>query len=124
MRTQKHKGRSRLVRIAALLAMVAAVEGNPGSLTPTQKPPGIKHSSTRSSRQPKQCDIVTNPIGISLTFIHAGEFFIGRFLSAKQVAAKYGGEETCFADEEPLHLVEISKGFWMGQMEVTRRRDE
>ena len=65
-------------------------------------------------------DIILNSIGMKLKYIKPGEYMMGRFLPAKEVAAKYGGEAKYFQEEEPLHWVVIGKGFWMGQTEVTR----
>ncbi len=53
-------------------------------------------------------DEVTNSIGMKLVWIPAGEFDMG---SAE-------GE----LDEKPVHRVRISKGFWMGQTEVTQEQ--
>ena len=70
--------------------------------------------------QPKAGDVMTNSIGMKLVYIPAGEFMMGSGLSASQVASQYGGNADWFTDEYPQHKVKLSKGFWMGQTEVTQ----
>jgi formylglycine-generating enzyme required for sulfatase activity len=53
---------------------------------------------------------ITNSIGMKLVWIPPGEFMMGSPSSEK------GRED----DEGPVHRVKISKGFWMGQTEVTQ----
>jgi formylglycine-generating enzyme required for sulfatase activity len=55
-------------------------------------------------------DVMTNSIGMKLVWIPPGEFMMGSPSSEK------GRDD----DEGPVHRVKISKGFWMGQTEVTR----
>ncbi|MEI6524735.1 MAG: SUMF1/EgtB/PvdO family nonheme iron enzyme, partial [Planctomycetota bacterium] len=54
--------------------------------------------------------------------IPAGRFMMGSGVSAKQVAkdfAEYGRNVSEFEDEQPRHLVEITKPFFMSSTEVT-----
>jgi len=62
---------------------------------------------------------MANSLGMELVYIEPGEFFMGA-MSRKRIAATYGGPEGDYAQEEPLHWVQISAGFWMGRTEVTR----
>ncbi len=68
----------------------------------------------------KAGDVVTNSIGMKLVYVPAGSFMMGSSDSAAQLAGQYGKKEKDFADELPQHPVRISKGFWMGQTEVTQ----
>ena len=142
----ERKGQFSLVKIIAVLALVLVMAGYIGisSLqpkeSPTRKSPEQNkkqsrqtvRSSPRSvyrtpasttssvSRQPKQGDIVTNSIGIKLVYIPAGEFMMGSSRSAAELAREYDTKEEYFANELPQHTVRISRGFWMGQTEVTQ----
>ena len=51
-------------------------------------------------------DVVSNSIGMKLVWIPPGEFMMGSDNGAP--------------NEKPVHRVKISKGFWMGQTEVTQ----
>jgi formylglycine-generating enzyme required for sulfatase activity/tetratricopeptide (TPR) repeat protein len=58
--------------------------------------------------------------GINLVYIPDGSFMMGCNDSAAQLAGEYDRKEKDFANEFPRHPVRISKGFWMGQTEVTQ----
>ncbi|MGB2863604.1 MAG: SUMF1/EgtB/PvdO family nonheme iron enzyme [Sedimentisphaerales bacterium] len=58
--------------------------------------------------------------GINLVYIPAGSFMMGSSVSAAQLAGEYDKKEKDFANEFPQYEVRISKGFWMGQTEVTQ----
>jgi len=58
----------------------------------------------------KAGDVITNSIGMKLSFIPAGEFMMGSPSSESQRES----------DESPQHRVKISKGFYMGIYEVTQ----
>ena len=51
-------------------------------------------------------DVVSNSIGMKLVWIPPGEFMMG--------------SDNGSSNEKPVHRVTISKGFWMGQTEVTQ----
>jgi formylglycine-generating enzyme required for sulfatase activity len=68
----------------------------------------LKQQEEQSRRQPKQGDVVTNSIGMKLVYIPAGSFMMGSPLSEKG------------RDDESVHIVKISKDFWIGQTEVTQ----
>ncbi|MHC4168032.1 MAG: SUMF1/EgtB/PvdO family nonheme iron enzyme [Planctomycetota bacterium] len=70
---------------------------------------------------PKPGDVVANSIGMKLVYIPPGSFMMGSSdKSAAQLAKKYGTGVWAFAREFPQHQVRISKGFWIGQTEVTQ----
>ncbi len=68
----------------------------------------------------QKLSVATNSIGMKLVYIPAGSFMMGSSSSAKQLAGEYNRPEEQFTDEFPQHKVRISKGFWMGQTEVTQ----
>lgn len=56
-------------------------------------------------------EVRTNPRdGLAYVYVPAGRFRMG---------CGSGADLTCADDEKPAHTVEISKGFWLGQTEVT-----
>ncbi|MCP4263158.1 MAG: formylglycine-generating enzyme family protein [Planctomycetes bacterium] len=67
---------------------------------------------------------VTNSIGMKLVYIPDGSFMMGSGDSAAQLAKEYNRKEVFFKQELPQHQVRISKGFWMGQTEVTQGQYE
>ncbi|MHC4560474.1 MAG: formylglycine-generating enzyme family protein, partial [Planctomycetota bacterium] len=69
---------------------------------------------------PKPGDVVANSIGMKLVYIPAGSFMMGSSDSAAQLARRYIERKARFENEFPQHEVRISKGFWMGQTEVTQ----
>ncbi len=66
--------------------------------------PGSRHCDT-----PEGCKVITNSIGMKLVYIPPGTFMMGSPSSEK------GRDD----NESPQRQVRISKGFWMGQTEVT-----
>ncbi|MFH1716844.1 MAG: SUMF1/EgtB/PvdO family nonheme iron enzyme [Planctomycetota bacterium] len=68
----------------------------------------------------KASDVITNSIGMKLVYVPAGSFTMGSSRSAAQLAEQYSEGQGRFEDEFPQHPVRISKGFWMGQTEVTQ----
>ncbi len=95
-----------------------------GNTNPTTLTMDADKSVTASfALKAKAGDVVTNHIGMKLVYIHEGLFEMGSWDSAEQLAKdykKYGAQKEQFADEFPRHKVRISKGFWMGQTEVTQ----
>ncbi|UCF16318.1 MAG: SUMF1/EgtB/PvdO family nonheme iron enzyme, partial [Phycisphaerales bacterium] len=72
----------------------------------------------------KASDVVTNSIGMNLVYVPAGSFMMGSSRSAAQLAEEYDKNQIRFASEFPQHPVQISRGFWMGQTEVTQGQFE
>ncbi|MHC4538158.1 MAG: InlB B-repeat-containing protein [Planctomycetota bacterium] len=68
----------------------------------------------------KVSDVITNSIGMKLVYVPAGSFMMGSSRSAEQLAEEHSEGQGRFEDEFPQHPVRISKGFWMGQTEVTQ----
>ena len=66
----------------------------------------------------------TNTICMKMVLIPAGEFQMGSKLSAKEVAARYGGKAEWFVREHPRHTVEITNAFYIGATEVTQAQYE
>lgn len=70
--------------------------------------------------KPKDFEVRENSMGMKFVWIPAGEFMMGSKLSASEIEKKYGGFEKTYQAEHPRHSVKISKGFWIGQYEVTQ----
>jgi formylglycine-generating enzyme required for sulfatase activity len=65
-----------------------------------------------AAAQKKKVKTKVNPKdGLTYVWIPAGKFMMG--CSA--------GDTHCAADQKPAHLVTITKGFWIGQTEVTQK---
>jgi len=95
------------------------------SVAGVKKPacPPSQKDSPAESQSPADARFVRrtmlNSIDMELVYIEPGEFLMGS-LSREETAAKYGGGQGDYAQEEPIHWVQISEGFWMGRTEVTR----
>ena len=63
---------------------------------------------------------MTNSIGMTLIYVEAGEFFMGSIDTPEALSKTYGARIYAYEGEDPLHFVELTEGFWMGQTEVTR----
>lgn len=63
---------------------------------------------------------ITNSIGMKLVRVPAGELMMGSSLSASQVVSQFKCKANYFDNEHPQHKVKISKGFYIGQTEVTQ----
>ncbi len=68
----------------------------------------------------KASDEIVNSIGMKLVYIPAGSFMMGSGHPATQLAEEYSEGQGRFEDEFPQHPVRLSRGFWMGQTEVTQ----
>jgi len=80
-------------------------EGPQGDTTRETEPKTLQPEE-RGDRQPEAGDVATNSIGMKLVYIPAGSFMMGSPFHS--------------SDEGPQHQVRISRGFWMGQTEVTQ----
>jgi len=113
-----------LILFVTVSASVAGVKKSGGSASRKGSPPERQdpvddrtvrqHADARSAQR-----IISNSIDMKLVYIEPGEFLMGS-LSREKLAAKYGGGRGNYADEEPVNLVLISEGFWIGRTEVTR----
>jgi len=79
---------------------------------------GESQPTTKPKRKPGE--IMTNSIGMKLVWIPPGEFMMGEIRSPKEMVSRYGGRAPWYRDNYPQHKIKISKGFWMGQCEVTQ----
>ena len=71
---------------------------------------GIAALAQAQSSTPASVQTKVNPDdGLSYAWVPAGTFSMG--CSA--------GDQTCDSDEKPAHRVTLTKGYWMGQTEVT-----
>ena len=58
--------------------------------------------------------------GLTYVWVEAGTFQMGCSPSDKSVTGVGGGIVVCVHSEKPVHTVMISKGFWIGQTQVTQ----
>ncbi|MFC2113116.1 SUMF1/EgtB/PvdO family nonheme iron enzyme [Bacteroidota bacterium] len=79
-----------------------------------------KQSEASSHSSPGKVETITNSIGMKLVNISPGEFMMGSELSPEESAQRYDRSARSFHSEHPQHRVKISRGFYMGQTEVTR----
>ncbi|HTU18544.1 MAG TPA: bifunctional serine/threonine-protein kinase/formylglycine-generating enzyme family protein [Gemmataceae bacterium] len=67
--------------------------------------------------------VITNTLGMKLLYIRPGKFMMGSSQAEIDAALKLVGkgswEEGCIKSEGPQHEVEITRGFYMGETEVT-----
>ncbi|MBS0209162.1 MAG: formylglycine-generating enzyme family protein [Planctomycetes bacterium] len=81
--------------------------------------PGLLRAATPSSTAPEPI-VVTNSIGMTLALVPPGEFMMGLEEPIGDAAAKFPYEaESRLQNESPRHRVRITKGFYLGQHEVT-----
>ena len=95
--------RSIFLLVSSLFLTMAALGVN--AQTDGKKAP-LLQKKTSAYHRPKQGDIITNCIDMKLVYIPAGEFMMGSNDGA--------------SNEQPVHKVTISKGFYMGVTEVTQ----
>lgn len=114
-----------VLAFCAILSVSVAHVTKPGS-SPSENDSPVDHQAPAGARTDQQDDvarfaqrIMSNSIDMELVYIEPGDFFMGSS-SREDIAAKYGGGQGGYAQEEPMHLVQISEGFWIGRTEVTR----
>ncbi|MFN0105877.1 MAG: formylglycine-generating enzyme family protein [Bryobacteraceae bacterium] len=89
----------------------AVKEVAPKPAAPPPKPEPVKVVEPPKPAGPQAAEIKVNPKdGLRYAYISPGTFRMGCASS---------GDEPCDPDEKPAHDVRITKGFWMGQTEVT-----
>ncbi len=108
--------RSRLTPWVGVAALAVVLVLGGWYLSPIIHPRGRPPIQSGSVRKPKEivptavARAKLNPIdGLMYTWIPRGIFMMGCS----------PGDDDCPDDEKPLHQVTISKGFWIGQTEVT-----
>ena len=87
---------------------------------PAESPLVITPPAIPKIRIQKPGEIFINSISMKLVWIPPGEFMMGSGCSVEKLAREYDTKEEVFVNEHPQHKVRISKGFWMGQTEVTQ----
>jgi formylglycine-generating enzyme required for sulfatase activity len=72
---------------------------------------GVLGDAAKPAANAAQTGVRLNPIdGLNYVFIPPGKFTMGCSV----------GDSECFSNESPPHDVRISKGFWLGQTQVTQ----
>jgi formylglycine-generating enzyme required for sulfatase activity len=116
---------SRVTRALALVKPMVVAKPKP---KPERSPPAVKYRpppTVVKKREPakKQAQLGVaqyNTLGMKLTGIPAGDFLMGSYESAEQVARAFLREQpNTFYNEHPLRRVMINRGFFMGTTEVT-----
>ena len=93
------------IRYTVNVALAAAAFLSLGTVNAFQKPAGS------AAPGPKKGDTKINPIdGLRYVWIPPGNFTYGCS----------PGDKQCYGDEFPLRKLTLTKGFWMGQTEVTQ----
>jgi len=107
--------------VATLSLFVILPASASGAKQPTRSPSQSDSSAERQAPTDSRTAlrITSNSINMELVYIGPGEFFMGA-MSREAIAAAYGGGQGDYAQEEPMHWVQISDGLWMGRTEVTR----
>jgi formylglycine-generating enzyme required for sulfatase activity len=110
--------KTRFALLVLTMVLAAGVETHgqlPAPVTPKpKKSAGTKLAPQQPEKGPKAPPtpgtVTENPKdGLKYVWIPAGSFMMGCS----------PGDAECYNDEKPAHRVTISKGFWMGQTEVT-----
>lgn len=78
-------------------------------------------STPSASATPRVIDL-GGGVNMALVWIPPGSFTMGGDQAPEVVAREGGGKSSCFRDEQPPHQVTITKGFWLGQHEVTQEQ--
>ncbi len=90
--------------VLSLLSLLSTASGQ--VLRERKKPPAPQNPAEK--KQPVQVEV--NPRdGLKYVYLPPGAFMMGCS----------PGDDECGGDEKPAHQVTITKGFWMGQSEVT-----
>jgi formylglycine-generating enzyme required for sulfatase activity len=64
--------------------------------------------------------VKTNSVGMKLVWIPPGEFMMGSKLPPGEVTRRYNGSPVRYQNEHPQRKVTLTRGFWMGESEVTQ----
>jgi formylglycine-generating enzyme required for sulfatase activity len=84
---------------------------SPPPLSKLKARPGASASNPAQGVLPRGGDLRENPKdGLKYAWIPAGKFMMGCS----------PGDHQCLDDEKPRHEVQITRGFWLGQTEVTQ----
>jgi sulfatase modifying factor 1 len=74
----------------------------------------------RSDSDTAVLKLITNSIGMKLSYVAPGEFLMGSIETPEVLSERYGARIFAYEGEGPGHFVDITEGFWLGQTEVTR----
>lgn len=77
---------------------------------------------TPNTSSPPQAGDVRAFEGGEFVWIPSGNFQMGSPLSPEAIASVYAGGEVHYRDEQAVHTVTFSQGFWLGRHEVTNRQ--
>jgi formylglycine-generating enzyme required for sulfatase activity len=95
----------------ATTARMRAGQLRRGGAATSRTQPTVSPMSQTAATTAKPGDTRINPKdGLTYAWIPPGTFMMGCTT----------GDPECYSDEKPAHQVTISKGFWMGQTEVTQ----
>jgi len=73
------------------------------------------------AQEPSPADRVqTNNIGMKLVWVPPGEFMMGSKFTPYEVNRRYVGNPVIFQNEHPQRKVKLTRGFWIGESEVTQ----
>ncbi len=90
--------------------------------TPPAAPSDRSEASDKPDKNAPEAGTVKAFHDIEFVWVPAGTFTPGLADAAKKVVTFIGGREEWFADEAPRPEEHISRGFWMGKTEITRRQ--
>ena len=80
-------------------------------------------ASVWSDEPQHKINAIENSLGMKLRLVPAGEFMMGRDETPEQLATAYPQYDrsrfTSLGDEAPVHKVQITRSFYLGQHEVT-----
>ncbi len=101
------------IRVPVQLTRPSELTSSPAPPRGTRIPPDqIASAAPKLDPAPAPGSSKINPKdGLTYVWIPPGKFMMGCSKADKE----------CDADESPLHKVEITKGYWMGQTEVTQQ---
>ncbi len=113
---------SALILVCLLLAIPyeTKADATPQEVKQTEQLIQSDDEAIQLRKAPELGDVVTNSVGMKLTYVPPGEFMMGSLASAAETAAKSGGRNEWYVDEHPRHCVRITNGFYIGVTEVTQ----
>ena len=86
---------------------------------PTPEPSDVSEPTKGPGIPTRRTVKIGGGIMMDMIFVPAGSFMMGSRLTAADTAARYGGSEESYTDEQPHHRVRINSPFYVGRHEVT-----